>query len=326
MDERISNMFKIPSLIYDKEFYGKNNLIIPSIPQVNDKELKEIPHFIPSKKKSVSDSNIPKKIFQTWKTRFLTEKMYNHVRKLVDNNPEYDYYLFGDYECREYLKRYYTPEYLQAFDEVIPGAFKADFWRYAVLYREGGVYVDIDLDILHPLDFCISKDTDFISIKDINSYKHSNAIFQAFIATIPKYIFLQRTLQLCLSNIQKNYYNDYITLGITGPVMMGEAMNCALGKDLGDPFEFGEYEYRNSKYKLFLFCSETGDINNEKGVKVMIHKIDDYVPISSYATLTKERKIYKSQLSASYFEKYKNIFFDVLIIGIVFVLFLKMKN
>ena len=31
---------------------------------------------------------------------------------------------------------------LNAYDSLIPGAYKADLFRYLVLYREGGVYLD----------------------------------------------------------------------------------------------------------------------------------------------------------------------------------------
>ena len=76
----------------------------------------------------------------------LPPKMYECVRdNLVLNNVGVDciHYLFDDTECRAFIAREYPDEVLCAYDRLIPTAFKADLWRYCVLYKYGGVYLDV---------------------------------------------------------------------------------------------------------------------------------------------------------------------------------------
>jgi hypothetical protein len=78
----------------------------------------------------------------------LPPKMYECVRdNLVLNNVGVDciHYLFNDAACREFIAREYPPDVLFAYDRLIPTAFKADLWRYCVLYKYGGIYMDIKL-------------------------------------------------------------------------------------------------------------------------------------------------------------------------------------
>lgn len=62
--------------------------------------------------------------------------------------------IFNDEMCLLYLRSYFPPEVPNAFEQHT-GAHKADVWRYAVLWREGGIYCDIksvpfvELDSIH---------------------------------------------------------------------------------------------------------------------------------------------------------------------------------
>ena len=78
----------------------------------------------------------------------LPPKMYDCVRdNLLMNRVGVDciHYLFNDDECRAFIAREYPSDVLDAYDNLIPTAFKADLWRYCVLYMYGGVYLDIKL-------------------------------------------------------------------------------------------------------------------------------------------------------------------------------------
>jgi len=53
------------------------------------------------------------------------------------------HYLFNDADCRAFIAQEFPDDVLYAYDRLIPTAFKADLWRYCVLYKYGGVYLDI---------------------------------------------------------------------------------------------------------------------------------------------------------------------------------------
>jgi mannosyltransferase OCH1-like enzyme len=87
---------------------------------------------------------IPLNIYQTWHTKNLPTKMQENVNCLKRQNPEFKYYLYDDYDCREFIKKNFDKDVLNAFDTLIPGAYKADLWRYCILYKNGGIYLDIN--------------------------------------------------------------------------------------------------------------------------------------------------------------------------------------
>ena len=53
------------------------------------------------------------------------------------------HYLFHDAECRAFISREFPDDVLYAYDHLIPTAFKADLWRYCVLYKYGGVFLAV---------------------------------------------------------------------------------------------------------------------------------------------------------------------------------------
>ncbi len=79
----------------------------------------------------------------------LPPKMYDCVRNNLSFNRvgiDCIHYLFCDSDCRSFIAREYPPDVLMAYDRLIPTAFKADLWRYCVLYKYGGVYLDVKLE------------------------------------------------------------------------------------------------------------------------------------------------------------------------------------
>ncbi len=83
----------------------------------------------------------------------LPPKMLACVREnLIMNRVGVDciHYLFNDADCREFIAREYPPDVLMAYDLLIPTAFKADLWRYCVLYKYGGVYLDVKYGGVRP--------------------------------------------------------------------------------------------------------------------------------------------------------------------------------
>jgi hypothetical protein len=120
---------------------------------------------------------IPLYIYQTWHTKSLPPKMQECVNQLKSANPEFQYHLYDDNECREFIKENYDERVLHAFDSLVPGTFKADLWRYCILYKYGGIYLDIkyqcDEDI--KLIDLITKDDDlFVKEYDVGEWKNIN--------------------------------------------------------------------------------------------------------------------------------------------------------
>lgn len=105
--------------------------------------------------------NIPKIVWQTWKDNNIVPEVQNNINKMKKINPEYDFRLVTDIECDKFIKENFNNQIYQAYLNINPkyGAAKADFWRYCVLYINGGIYLDLDSFIEEKLSNII-KDRD----------------------------------------------------------------------------------------------------------------------------------------------------------------------
>jgi len=94
---------------------------------------------------------IPKIIIQTNETGSVPKGMFDASRSLIDANPEYQYIYYTDTTSRKFLLENFPRRVVDAYDELIPGAYKADLFRYCVLWITGGVYIDMGMVAVTPL-------------------------------------------------------------------------------------------------------------------------------------------------------------------------------
>ena len=109
---------------------------------------------------------IPSYIFQTWRSPSFTDC---RPLKVMDMNPDYDYWFFEDDDQRYFMNEVMADEFDGKLKETYNlisdqnGAAKADLWRYAVLWKYGGVYLDFDCVCYVPFDDIIrSANASFI--------------------------------------------------------------------------------------------------------------------------------------------------------------------
>ena len=57
-----------------------------------------------------------------------------------------------DKECLVFLSTYYGQQYVDKFNYMKSGAHKADLFRYAWLYKNGGIYMDIKTILIKPVE------------------------------------------------------------------------------------------------------------------------------------------------------------------------------
>ncbi|KAF7977465.1 hypothetical protein HWV62_3653 [Athelia sp. TMB] len=94
---------------------------------------------------------IPRIIHQTWKSETLPERWTGISKACRDMMPDYEYMLWTDASSREFIAKHYA-WFLTTFDEYTYPIQRADAIRYFVLHYYGGVYLDLDVGCLRPLD------------------------------------------------------------------------------------------------------------------------------------------------------------------------------
>ena len=165
------------------------------------------------------NSIIPLKIYQTWHTKNLPLLMRQNIQKIRRSNPRFEYFLFDDNDCREFIKNNFDSIILNAFDSLIPGAYKADLWRYCVLYINGGFYLDIKYSGINNFRFIeLSEKEQWVL--DIDG----NNIYNAFIATLPKNELLLKCINQIVENVKNKYYGGSC-VDPTGPGLVSSLIS-----------------------------------------------------------------------------------------------------
>jgi len=140
--------------------------------------------------------------------------MFNAVKKIRKNNPNFNYKLFDDNECREFIKDNFRPDVLYAYDSLIPGAYKADLWRYCVLFIHGGIYLDIKYAPLNSFRF-INLCTREHFVLDADGA----GIYNALIIAVPGNQILFKAIRQIVENVKNKYYGES-DLSPTGPKLL----------------------------------------------------------------------------------------------------------
>lgn len=187
---------------------------------------------------------IPRKIWQTFRSATMTEAMCKAVWSWQQLNPEYKYEFMDDVDMRRWIEENMRAEVLQAFDRLIPGAFRADLWRYAVLYKEGGVYADVGMTTMRSLRDVLAADDDFVVARDRPS--HNSLLYNAFMAVSPGHPILEEVIGRIVENVQAEWMGDQ-SLGVTGPIVLGAAANVCLGRKPGTEFPLGRLKGNREK-------------------------------------------------------------------------------
>ncbi|HSI78895.1 MAG TPA: glycosyltransferase [Lunatimonas sp.] len=99
---------------------------------------------------------IPKIIHQTWKTNEIPAKWIPYVKKVQELNPDWEYKLWTDVDNEDFVKSEY-PEFYDIFMGFSRGIMRADVIRYLIMNKIGGVYLDLDYEVLQPFNFGDNK-------------------------------------------------------------------------------------------------------------------------------------------------------------------------
>jgi len=100
---------------------------------------------------------ISKVIYQSWSTRKLHPIIQNKINIMMKLNPSYDHHIFTDKEIDKFVKKNYDKGIVECYNKLNIIVAKVDFWRYLLLYKYGGIYLDMDSTILKPLDELINN-------------------------------------------------------------------------------------------------------------------------------------------------------------------------
>ena len=163
---------------------------------------------------------IPNIMWRTgpYKASSIPSMLIDILRKSKNLNPGHLLFYFDDDDCRQFMADYY-PDYLADYDAIVPTAYKADIWRYAVLSKFGGCYADLTQLIEVPYHQLCQGVTG-VFCRDHGD--NLNSLYNAVICSAPNDPIVNEALRISIRNIRNRYYGGN-TLAITGPIVLGRA-------------------------------------------------------------------------------------------------------
>lgn len=181
---------------------------------------------------------IPKKIFQVIRDKNdvhpVFRKNIEHIQRL---NPDWDYTLYDDADIIQYLAEKFPPYILHVYRMINPayGAAKADFFRYLLIYNEGGVYLDIKSGMRVALNHILKENDEYVlahwgcEVSKEGSGSLLGEFQQWHIIARPKHPFMKAVIDTVVYNIL--HYNQEIdgigkpgVLRVTGPFAYTKAI------------------------------------------------------------------------------------------------------
>ena len=167
------------------------------------------------------DLLIPKKIFQTYNNNdYHNVFHYNAVQSILEFNPDFEYYFFNDFDCRDFIKNNYNEQILNCYDTLYPCAYKADLFRYLLIYKYGGIYIDNKYVVRNSFYSIIDKN-------DTNLYcydKIDDCILNSVLISKENELNYKLIIEKIITNIKNNIYG-ICPLHPTGPRIFYEFFN-----------------------------------------------------------------------------------------------------
>ena len=172
---------------------------------------------------------IPKIIHQTWKTNKVPDFLEFCCNSWKAINPEWQYKLWTHNEMEKWIKENY-PQLYSIYINYPHAVQRADMFRWLVLYKMGGLYVDLDFECIRPLNYFFShyvKHGDFIIGLEPSAHakyfhKINRVICNAFIAAIPNHPMCANII----SELEKRSSGDPKTIVYsTGPLVSTHCIN-----------------------------------------------------------------------------------------------------
>ena len=170
--------------------------------------------------------------------------LHDNVLRIIDMSPAHNVTFMDNLNCLLEISSLPPPlnyGVAKQFLRTQRGMIKADICRGAALYNHGGWYLDVDVDMIHPLhnlENKIGKLYSFVSV--VPAYEPSVAIFQAIIGCTKNHPILLQYLK----GFARNTIEDTITATRnTGTYIMKDAIQDIKGTYLLQESRLVDFKY-----------------------------------------------------------------------------------
>lgn len=174
-----------------------------------------------------------------WKSSPVLDRTTRAVlSRIAQHEPEWQVIFMDDRACHAFMQYYFAGKggAFEAYETLIPGAFKSDLFRACLLHRYGGIWSDIKQKYIVPLDAIFDVHMPGTQlIQDIFVPEPDGSvqsrIYNALFAASPQSGYLKVCINTILDHVGSRYTGTgYATpfLAITGPYAWQKAFESFL--------------------------------------------------------------------------------------------------
>lgn len=168
---------------------------------------------------------ISKIIHQTWKENHLPPHLEILAETWRDAHPDWEYKLWTDQMNRDFIHDNY-PDFLDKYDKYPREIQRIDAFRYFLLLKEGGLYVDLDFECIVPITSLITNEQCVIG-KEPNlhceRFSMDMILCNAFMAASSGNDFMRFVCDKIIDHPYKKVVSQKEVLNSTGPFILTRA-------------------------------------------------------------------------------------------------------
>lgn len=210
----------------------------------------------------IKEGKLEKNILQTYKDINIVPKYV--IDNLKNKNPDWKYHFYDDSECEKFISDNYGIEILAKYLSIKGKPHRADIFRLCWLYKNGGVYIDIDTEILIPLDELVENKK--FSIPITHDRLNRKRLLNCIIITNKG----NPLIKECLENILK------IDTGELSQTKYYYLYLLTMQKTLEGKTNYHFKEINQKESNFYLLRNEKWVILNEKDELVAFSKYENY--------------------------------------------------
>lgn len=180
----------------------------------------------PAAVRIAAEDRIPSRIFQTWKSKTQFPTNYAFWKStFTTQNPYFEHVIWDDHDNRAFIENYF-PWFLDIYAGYPREIYRADAIRYFYLYAFGGIYADMDVECLRPLDGLLDRGNVVLGRMGSDpDFPHS--IPNAAMASRPREEFWLLPMALMMEEAHSGGPPEHCT----GPVLLKRAVDLYLVSD-----------------------------------------------------------------------------------------------
>jgi hypothetical protein len=138
---------------------------------------------------------IPNTLWQSWKTKDIPRSVKSLADSWAISNPQLEKQFMDDSECSDFILEHFGKSVHTLYLQLPQNIMRADFWRVAVIYINGGYYSDLDVEC----NLNLSRIIDQQNQKSAVFIKELDNIANFFFGATPKHPALKLTLDKMIS-------------------------------------------------------------------------------------------------------------------------------